>query len=185
MNTIFALVGPAHCGKSMLTKEVVRLIPSRVGIIKSFATRAQRDAEDAIFYDFLTKGALEQKRLAGELVEYVEHADNYYGYDRQAVESVLRHTHGICSVVEHAAYDLMNAGYTVAPIKIVPLHAEKLRNAFYAKHEGRINADKEREKVHLDFAAEITNSFEPGGLEKATNELAAFIKSYKQKARTV
>lgn len=185
MNTIFVLVGPAHCGKSMLMKEVVRLIPEHVGIIKSFTTRAKRGAEDDIFYDFFTKEALEQKRLNGELVEYVEHAGNYYGYDRKAVESVLAHTHGICAVVEHGIYDLMGAGYMVAPIKIIPLHAEKLRGVFYAKHEERINADKEREKVHLDFATEIINSFEPGGKEKAVSDLVAFITNYQQKTRTV
>lgn len=178
MNTIFALVGPAHCGKSMLMKEVVRLIPEHIGIIKSFTTRAQRDAEDAIFYDFFTKEALEQKRINNELVEYVEHAGNYYGYDRHAVERVLARTNGICAVVEHAVHDLVRASYAVAPIKIVPLHAEKLRGAFYAKHEERITADKEREKVHLDFAGEIVNSFEPGGKEKAARELIAFIENY-------
>jgi len=184
MNTIFALVGPAHCGKSALMKEVVRHIPDRVGIIKSFTTRAKRDAKDDIFYDFFTKEALEQKRLGGELVEYVEHAGNYYGYDRQAVEGVLAHTHGICAVVEHAVYDLIHAGYTVAPIKITPLHAEKTREAFYEKHKERINADKEREKIHLDFAGEIINSFEPGGKEKAAHDLITFITTYQQKART-
>lgn len=185
MNTIFALVGPAHCGKSMLMKEVVRRIPEHVGIIKSFTTREKRNAEDDIFYDFFTKEALEQKRLNGELVEYVEHAGNYYGYDRHAVESVLARTHGICAVVEHAVHDLVRAGYAVAPIKIIPLHAEKLRDAFYAKHEERITADKEREKVRLDFAGEIVNSFEPGGKEKAVNDLVAFITNYQQKTRTV
>ena len=185
MNTIFALVGPAHCGKSMLMKEVVRLIPERVGIIKSFTTRAQRDADDAIFYDFLVKEALEQKRANDELVEYVEHAGNYYGYDRQAVESILARTHGICAVVESAVYDLINAGYTVAPIKIIPAHAEKMREVFYEKHKERINADKERGKVHLNFAAEIINSFEPGGKEKAINDLVALITNCQQKTRTV
>ena len=54
MNTIFALVGGSRSGKSTLMKEVVRFIPDRVGIIKSFTTRARRDAEDDIFYNFLT-----------------------------------------------------------------------------------------------------------------------------------
>lgn len=178
MNTIFALVGSAQSGKSTLMKEVARLIPERVGIIKSFTTRAQRDAEDAIFYDFFTKEALEQKRVNGELVEYVEHAGNHYGYDRHAVESVLARTHGMCAVVENAVGDLVRAGYAVAPVKIIPLHAEELRGAFYAKHEERISADKEREKVRLDFAGEIINSFEPGGREKAVRDLAAFIENY-------
>lgn len=178
MNTIFALVGPAHCGKSMLMKEVARRIPNRVGIIKSFTTRAKRDAEDDIFYDFFSKEALEQKRIGGELVEYVEHAGNYYGYDRHAVERVLAHTHGICAVVEHAVYDLIRAGYAVAPVKITPLHSEKVRDVFYAKHRERITADKEREKIHLDFAGEIINSFEPDGKEKAAHDLIAFIEKY-------
>ncbi|MEK7493787.1 MAG: hypothetical protein AAB630_01385 [Patescibacteria group bacterium] len=60
-----------------------------------------------------------------------------------------------------------------------------MREVFYEKHKERINADKERGKVHLNFAAEIINSFEPGGKEKAINDLVALITNCQQKTRTV
>lgn len=186
MNTIFALVGPAHCGKSILMKEVVRLIPGRVGIIKSFTTRQKRNnEEDDIFYDFLTREELEKKRERGELAECIEHAGNYYGYERATIDAMLAKKHGICAVVEYALIDLVHAGYAVAPIKVTPLHSEAVSDAFYTRHQERRQADEERAKIPVDFAAEIINSFAPGGKEKAVDELIAFIESYQQKTRAI
>jgi len=176
MNTIFALVGSARSGKSTLIHEVIRLIPDRVGVIKSFTTRARRNTEeDDLFYDFLTLDEFEEKKKNGAFAECIEHAGNYYGYEHATIDAVLVHKHGICAVVEYALADLVNAGYAVAPIKITPLHAESIRNAFYAKHQERETADAERAKIAVHFAAEIINSFEPGGKKKAVNELITFI----------
>lgn len=186
MNTIFALVGSSRSGKSTLMKETVRLIPDRIGIIKSFTTRAKRtnEKDDDVFYDFLTLEDFEKKRKNNEFAECIEHAGNYYGYERATIDAALAQKHGICAVVEYALADLANAGYDVAPIKVTPVHSEVVRDAFYAKHSERESADTERAKLPVQFAAEIINSFEPGGKEKAVHDLIAFIESYQQKTRT-
>ncbi|MBI5913389.1 hypothetical protein HY839_03015 [Candidatus Azambacteria bacterium] len=180
MNTIFALVGNSRSGKSTLMKEVVRLIPERVGIIKSFTTRTKRtnEKDDDVFYDFLSLAEFEEKKKNNEFAECIEHAGNYYGYECATIDAVLAHEHGICAVVEYALADLVSAGYSVAPIKITPLHSESIRDAFYAKHTERENADAERAQIPVRFATEIINSFEPGGKEKAARDLIAFIENY-------
>lgn len=179
MNTIFALVGSSRSGKSTLMKEAVRRIPDRVGIIKSFTTRAKRanEKDDDIFYDFLSLEGFEQKKKENAFAEYIEHAGNYYGYERATIDAVLGEKHGICAVVEYALPDLMRAGYSVAPIKITPLHSETTRDAFYEKHRERRQADEERAKIPVNFATEIINSFMPGGKEKAINDLVALIEA--------
>ena len=179
MNTIFALVGGARSGKSTLIKEVIARIPEKIGIIKSFTTRAHRSTEeDDLFYDFLSLKEFEKRKIDSAFAECIEHAGNYYGYEYATIDAVLAQKHGICAVVEYALPDLMRAGYSVTPIKITPLHSEKVRDAFYEKHRERQQADEERAKIPVDFAAEITNSFEPGGKEKAVNDLVVFIEKY-------
>lgn len=180
MHTIFALVGSAHSGKTMLMKEMMRLIPERVGVIKSFTTRKHRGTEeDDLFYDFLSPEEFREKKMNNAFAECIEHAGNYYGYERATIDAVLAQKHGICAVVEYALPDLVCAGYSVVPIKITPLHAERVRDAFYEKHQERKKADEERAKIPVDFAAEITNSFAPGGKERAVKELITFIENYK------
>lgn len=179
MNTIFALVGSARSGKSTLIREVAQRIPDRVGIIKSFTTRAHRNTEeDDLFYDFLTLDEFEAKKKNGAFAECIEHAGNYYGYEHATIDAVLKEKHGICAVVEYALADLAHAGYSVTPIKITPLHAASVQNAFYEKHRERKSADAERAKIPVNFAAKIINSFKPGGKEKAVNNLITFIKNY-------
>lgn len=181
MHTIFALVGSSRAGKSTLIHEVVRAIPDRVGIIKSFTTRAHRGTEDDdLFYDFLSLEEFEAKKKNNAFAECIEHAGNYYGYEHATIDAVLKEKHGICAVVEYALADLMHAGYSVTPIKITPHHSEVIRDAFYEKHRERRHADEERAKIPVAFATEIINSFEPGGKEKAVRELTAYIENYTQ-----
>ena len=180
MNTIFALVGSSRSGKSTLMKEVLGLIPDRVGIIKSFTTRAKRNTEeDDLFYDFLSLAEFEQKKADNAFAECIEHAGNFYGYEYATIDAVLAHKHGICAVVEYALPDLVRAGYSVAPIKITPINSEAICSAFYAQHTERENADAERAKIPVQFSGGIINSFEPGGKEKAVRDLIAFIEQYK------
>lgn len=179
MNTIFALVGSSRSGKSTLIREASQRIPDRIGIIKSFTTRTHRNTEDDdLFYDFLTLDEFEGKKKNGAFAECIEHAGNFYGYEYATVDAVLAQKHGICAVVEYALPDLVRARYSVTPIKVTPLHSEKVRDAFYEKHRERQQADEERAKTPVDFAGEIVNSFEPGGKEKAVNDLIAFIENF-------
>lgn len=180
MNTIFALVGSSRSGKSTLIKEAMRHIPEKVGIIKSFTTRAHRGTEeDDLFYDFLSLEEFEKRKIDNAFAECIEHAGNYYGYEYATIDTVLAKKHGICAVVEYAIPDLVRAGYSVTPIKIIPLHSEKVRDTFYEKHRERRQADEERARIPVDFATEIINSFEQGGKERAVKELITFIKNHK------
>lgn len=179
MHTIFALVGSSRAGKSTLIHEAICAIPDRVGIIKSFTTRAHRNTEDDdLFYDFLSLEEFETKKKNNSFAECIEHAGNYYGYERTTIDAMLVEKHGICAVVEYALADLVRAGYSITPIKITPHHSEIIRDAFYEKHHERRHADEERAKIPVVFATEIINSFDPGGKEKATRELIAFIENY-------
>src|SRR3972149_9496560 len=93
-NMIFALVGPSGSGKSTLIKEALEIIGDKIGIVRSLTTRTQKDTPDALFYDFVTQQEFNKKLFANELVERVEYAGNSYGYERAAVEAVLKEKHG-------------------------------------------------------------------------------------------
>ncbi|MBI1755447.1 hypothetical protein HY250_04130 [Candidatus Azambacteria bacterium] len=176
MKSIFTLVGPAKVGKTTLTLKVTDMIPDRVGIIKSATTRPKRNEEDALCYALLTKEEFEEKRSRGEFSECVEHAGNFYAYERRLIEDVLEKRHGICAATEEGVIELHRAGYRVVPIKILAVGHEEIQRAFYDAHPERKKADEERREILIPIERNIVNSFiKPDGLEKAAQEIINLI----------
>ncbi len=178
MKTIFALVGPAKTGKTTLIEKVVSVIPESVGIIKSVTTRAQRNEQDARSYVFITEKEFEKKRDCDEFVECIEHAGNWYAYEKKMIEEMLAKKHGICAATEHGVLQLRKAGFKIKPIKILAIGNEEMQRRFYNDHPGREEADRERRSILIPAERTIIDSFiAPDGLEKAMRELISFILS--------
>lgn len=176
MKNIIALVGPAKSGKTTLILKAVRAISDRLEIIKSVTTRPQRDAEDALSYIFITQEEYEKKRGCGEFVECVEHAGNFYAYERKIIEETVAEKHGICAATEHGILQLHQAGFKIKPIKILAIGNEKIQREFYNMHPDREKDDRERQKILIPFERHIVNSFIlPQDIDKAVKELIQFI----------
>ena len=171
-NMIFALVGPSGAGKSTLIKEALEIIGDKIGIVRSLTTRAQKDELDALFYDFVTQQEFNKKLFADELVEWVEYAGNFYGYEKTTVDAMTEEKLGICAATEHGVIALMRSGYPVKAIGIIPLYKKS------SVSDAREKADRERRKVHITYQKEIINSFLKGGKEKAVKELVYYIKIF-------
>ncbi len=173
-NPIIALVGPSGSGKTTIMMEVFKRLPDIVFPMVSLASRPKREPEDDVFYRFVAADVIREKFRQGEMAQFLEYAGNVYGSAKQDIESVLSKGIGMQAYVEQGVIDLRAAGYTVIPVKV---SAESLT---YRGDEKRIHADTERNKTHLDYQLFLHNSFEPGGLTHAVDQLVEFILSLKR-----
>lgn len=98
MRTLLLLVGPTCTGKSTLEKELnKRGVPS----ITSYTTRTIRTGEtDGVDYQFLTRDGVEALERAGQIVQKVEYAGNYYGSTQDAFDKAYAVSNTAVIVVE-------------------------------------------------------------------------------------
>lgn len=167
MHPVIALVGPSGAGKTTLIDQAVAAMPGKLGRIVSFTTRAQRTPADTLYYEFVTRDEVEQRKAARIVVQLIEFNGNYYGTDRPHVDAVLKNKIGILAVVEHGIKTYTDAGIPIIVIKIEPVG--------YNVREGRSEADKLREQIPIRIDKTIINDFGAGGIEKASRELIEYI----------
>lgn len=170
LHPIIGLLGPSGSGKSTLILELLQRFPKQLTIIKSLTSRERRSEEDDLFYDLTSREDIEKRQKSGKLIQISEYAGNLYANDRDDVEVILANTFGIMAIVEQGIQNFRNAGYRVIVIKIIPRRYQE------SDDETRRHADEERAKTQMTADIEIVNAFEPGGKEKAVNELTAFLR---------
>ncbi len=86
---LVVISGPAGSGKGTVV-DLVRKKSERIGLSISATTRAPRamDAEGVTYY-FLSREEFEKRIASGEMLEYTQYCENYYGTPRAEVERVL------------------------------------------------------------------------------------------------
>lgn len=171
---IIALVGHSGSGKTTLMNEMLRRFPNDVFRIKYLTSRPRRDADDDLSYKFLTAEQFLDMEKHGELASISQYIGHYYGTERAALDAIIGKGFGIQAYTQESIENIRNAGYEVLAVKIV------LDDASFREDDVRKKEDVERDKKDVGYALTIRNSFEPGGLEKASEELAAFILSLKK-----
>lgn len=169
MNSIFSLVGPSGCGKTSIIEGVVQRIPEQVGIILSTTTRPKRNDGELRHYRFITPEEFCVIENRQGFVNSQNFAGQCYGTDRSSLNKLLGTKHGIWAIVEPAFSKLVEGGYDVKVVRIVPREVDKL------DRPERILADLERSKVQIPVDLTIVNSFRPGGLEQSIDQLCQYI----------
>ena len=169
MNPILGLVGPSGSGKSTLIKAMVAKHPEKLEISRSLTTRPRRGDEDDLFYTFTTPEDVRDRQARGLLTHFAEYAGNLYATDRNELDELLSHKIGIAALVEDGVRALRKAGYRVIVVKIQPEHYESSSDA------ERRQADQIRAQTGLEADHTITNSFDPGGLERSLGELETIL----------
>ena len=166
---IIALVGTSGGGKTTLLLEMIKRYPKVCAALKSKVTRARRNEQDGIFYDFVSFEEFAELEAQGRLFQTATFGGHRYGCDRAQTDAIVADHIGLVVLVQQSVADFKTAGYRMCLIEIIP-------EGHRARPEPqRMLDDAERAKIKLNYDATIINSFAPGGFQKAANELASIV----------
>jgi guanylate kinase len=120
---------PSGAGKTTLTRNLLEK-EENVSLSISVTTRARRSSEiDGIHYKFLTRRQFELMRDGGELLEWAEVHDNFYGTPREPVETALAEGRDVLFDIDwqgtQQLYETMRAD--VVSVFVLPPTAEELK----------------------------------------------------------
>ena len=87
---LIVVTGPSGVGKGTLLQKLLDRYPDRILFSISATTRSPRTGEEhGREYFFWSRTEFEQKRDAGEFLEWAEYAGNLYGTPRQAIDAAI------------------------------------------------------------------------------------------------
>ncbi len=161
---VIALIALSGYGKTELIKAVSGM---SIGVVEvsSFTTRPREPRDKDGTYEFITCEELDRRLAAGLVVQHDKYGENFYGNVQSQFDAIGTNI-GILAMTEPGARALIALGYDVRIVKVVAVGA--------TVREGRPKADEGRVD-HLQADVTITNSFAPGGLNRAILDLVAFI----------
>lgn len=120
---------PSGAGKTTLTRNLLDQ-EENVSLSISVTTRDRRPSEiDGVHYHFISKRKFEIMRDGGELLEWAEVHDNYYGTPREPVEHALEEGRDILFDIDwqgtQQLYESMRSD--VVSVFVLPPTAEELK----------------------------------------------------------
>jgi guanylate kinase len=120
---------PSGAGKTTLTRNLLEQ-EENVSLSISVTTRERRASEiDGVHYNFISKRQFEIMRDGGELLEWAEVHDNYYGTPREPVERALEEGRDILFDIDwqgtQQLYDKMRDD--VVSVFVLPPTADELK----------------------------------------------------------
>lgn len=87
---LIVVTGPSGVGKGTMLQKLLERYPDRILFSISATTRSPRAGEEhGREYYFWNRAEFEQKRDAGEFLEWAEYAGNLYGTPRQAIDQAI------------------------------------------------------------------------------------------------
>lgn len=174
IHPILGLVGPSGSGKTALILAMRDTFPEKTVVLKSLTTRAPRDEQDALFYEFVGVEELRAREHAGRLVQVSEYAGNFYAHDREHIDHVIQQGIALCAIVEFGVLALRNAGYDIRTLKLIPFPPRHPRER---EDPSRLLADAKRVSLITQHDFELTNDFHEGGWETSVTRMAEIVRS--------
>ena len=125
---------PSGAGKTTLTRNLLteenKEKKDSVSLSVSVTTRTRRPSEiDGVHYKFLTRRQFELMRDGGELLEWAEVHDNFYGTPREPVETALAEGRDVLFDIDwqgtQQLYETMRSD--VVSVFVLPPTAEELK----------------------------------------------------------
>ena len=100
---LFVISGPSGVGKGTICKRILDA-DSNMRFSVSMTTRAPREGEvEGVDYFFVCKDEFEELLREGQLLEYNQFVENYYGTPRRAVMNWLDEGHDVLLEIDYTA----------------------------------------------------------------------------------
>jgi guanylate kinase len=118
---LFIVSAPSGAGKTTLVERLVEQTP-RLRLSRSYTSRPARQGEvDGVDYNFVTRGAFEAKRAAGEFLEWAEVFGNLYGTSAADTERIRAAGEDIVLVIDvQGARKIGSQGVAACRIFVMP-----------------------------------------------------------------
>ncbi len=118
---VFIISAPSGSGKTTLGKELINSLPDLQRLI-SYTTRKPRPGEqEGVDYFFLTSEEFEEKKMKGELIEWAEVFDHYYGTSRKRLTQHLQQGKDVLLLIDvQGALQIMEKLPRVVSIFVLP-----------------------------------------------------------------
>ena len=135
---------PSGAGKTTLTRNLLteenREKANSVSLSVSVTTRKRRPSEiDGIHYNFVSRRQFELMRDGGELLEWAEVHDNFYGTPREPVETALNEGRDVLFDIDWQGTQQLkaSAGSDLVSVFILPPSIEDLEKRLRGRAQRR------------------------------------------------
>jgi guanylate kinase len=177
---VFVITGPSGVGKGTLIKRLLERIPG-LALSVSATTRPPREGEvDGRDYHFLTEDQFQERRGAGDFLEYASYSGNHYGTLNSELERCLEKGRSVVLEIEvQGAQQVRQSKPDSVQIFIAPPDPAVLRERLTGRGTDSAEAIDKRLKVaeqelgaQDDFDYRVVND----DLDHAAAELESIVR---------
>jgi guanylate kinase len=178
---VFVITGPSGVGKGTLIKQLLSRVPD-LALSVSATTRSPREGEqDGVDYHFLTEDQFQERRDAGDFLEFATYGLNHYGTLNSELERCLEKGRSVVLEIEvNGAGQVRQVRPDSVQIFIAPPDEAILRDRLRGRGTDSPEAIERRLKTaeaelaqQGDFAHLIVND----DLDKASDELESIVRT--------
>jgi len=179
---LIVVSGFSGAGKGTIMKQLLQQYPEHYALSISATTRKPRTGEtDGVEYFFRTREQFEEMIAKGELIEYAQYVENYYGTPQAYVNDQLAAGKDVILEIEiQGALKVKEKSPQTLLMFVSAPSAEELKNRL----EGRGTEDMDTIRARLGRAVEESQGIENydyivinDRLEKCVEEIHAIVSS--------
>lgn len=178
MGKLIVISGASGVGKGTVVKAMMARRQDLFFSV-SATTRPPRPGEvDGRDYYFVTREAFEAMIARGEMLEYDEHAKNYYGTPKAQVEEKRKKGHVLLDIEPNGARNVKNNYPEAVLVFVMPPSVEELERRLRGRNdtpEDQITIRMERAKWEMDQRAWYDHVVVNDDAERCAEEILALI----------
>lgn len=178
MGKLIVISGASGVGKGTVVKAMMARRQDLFFSV-SATTRPPRPGEvDGKDYYFVTRETFEAMIARGEMLEYDEHAKNYYGTPKAQVEEKQKKGHVLLDIEPNGAKNVKNNYPEAVLVFIMPPSVEELERRLRGRNdtpEDQITIRMERAKWEMDQRAWYDHVVVNDNAERCAQEILALI----------
>lgn len=179
---LVVISAPSGCGKDTIINNVVEKMKDEAFISVSMTTRAMRDGEaEGVNYYYVSHEKFRENIQNGEMLEYTNYGNNYYGTPIGPVKKLLSEGKTVFLIIEVEGGENVKRIFPDAvKIFVIPPSLQELEKRLRGRGTDSDDAVKARLKIaetELSRANEYDYIVENNKLDDAVNDVMAIIRA--------